>query len=110
MSFSVILTKLSDATIKKYTKQLECTTVETIKKTASEKTIPVKHLLLTPSQSVFLQSPHKTVSLKKDTPTRPTTKKLVKRKHYISGYPSRQQPLLTFQFQQHTLRKRKRKV
>ena len=32
MPFSVILTKLSDATIKKYTKQSECTTVETIKK------------------------------------------------------------------------------
>ena len=109
--FSVILTKLSNATIKKYTKQSECTTVETIKKLYPKKpTIPVKHLLLTPSQSVFLQSPRKTVSLKKDIPTRPTSKKLVKRKRYISGYPSRQQLLLTFQFQQHTLRKQKRKV
>ena len=79
--FSMILTKLSNATIKKYTKQSECTTVETIKKLHLKKlTIPVKRLLLTPSQSVFLQSPRKTVSLKKDTPTRPTTKKLVKRK------------------------------
>ena len=81
----MILAKLSNATIKKYTKQSECTTVETIKKLHLKKlTIPVKRLLLTPSQSVFLQSPCKTVSLKKDTPTRPTTKKLVKRKHYIS--------------------------
>ena len=59
---------------------------------------------------MFLQTPRKTASLKKDTLTRPTTKKLVKRKRYISGYPSRQQPLLTFQFQQHTLRKQKRKL
>ena len=111
MPFRVILTKLSDATIKKYTKQSECTTIKTIKKLHLKKlTIPVKHLLLTPSQSVFLQSPHKTASLKKDTPTRPTTKKFVKRKCYISGHPSRQQPLLTFHFQQHTLRKEKRKV
>ena len=106
MPFRVILTKLSDATIKKYTKQSDCTTVETIKKLHLKKlTIPVKCLLLTPSQSVFLQSPRKTLSPKKDTPTRPTTKKFVKRKRYISGHPSRQQPLLTFHFQQHTLRK-----
>ena len=39
MPFRVILKKLSDATIKKYTKHLEGTIIETIKKLASEKTI-----------------------------------------------------------------------
>ena len=54
------LIRLSDTTIKKYTKQSECTTVETIKKLHLKKlTIPVKCLLLTSSQRVFLQSPHK---------------------------------------------------
>ena len=42
MPSSVILTKLSDATIKKYTKQSACTTVETIKKLHLKKlSIPV---------------------------------------------------------------------
>ena len=55
LPFSVNLIRLSDATIKKYTKQSECTIVETIKKLHLKKlTIPVRHLLLTPSQSVFL--------------------------------------------------------
>ena len=98
LPFSVNLTRLSDATIRKYTKQLERLTVKTIKTLHLKKlTIPVKHLLLTPSQSVFLQSPRKTASPNTATqPTKSTTKRLVKRKHYISGYPSRQQQTLTF--------------
>ena len=89
MPFRVILKKLSDATIKKYTKCSEGTIIEIVKNLHPKKlTIPVKHLLLTPSQSVFLQSPHKTPRLKKDTSTKPTTKKSVKRKCHISGHPS----------------------
>ena len=107
MPFRVILKKLSDATIKKYTKCSEGTFIETVKNLHLKKlSIPVNRLLLTPSQSVFLQSPRKIPSLKKDTSTKSTTKKSVKRRCYISGHPSRQQQtLLTFQFQQHTLRK-----
>ena len=107
MPFRVILKKLSDATIKKYTKHSEGTMIKIVKNLHLKKlTIPVKRPLLTPSQSVFLQSPRKTPSLKKDTLTKPTTKKSAKRKCYISGHPSRQQQtLLTFQFQQHTLQK-----
>ena len=112
MPFRVILKKLSDATIKEYTKCSEATFIETAKNLHLKKlSIPVKHLLLTPSQSVFLQSPRKIPSLKRDTLTKPTTKKSVKKRRYISGHPSwQQQTLLTFQFQQHTLRKQKRKV
>ena len=112
LPFSVNLIRLSDATIRKYTKQSECPTVKTIKTLHLKKlTIPVKRLLLTPSQSVFLQSPCKTASPNTATqPIRSTTNRVVKRKRYISGYPSRQQPTLTFQFQQHTLKSRKRKV
>ena len=86
LPFSVNLTRLSDATIKKYTKQSECSTVKTIKKLHLKKlTIPVKRLLLTPSQRVFLQSPRKTASPNTATQlTRSTTKRLVKRKRYIS--------------------------
>ena len=42
--------------------------------------------------------------------TETTTKRVVKRKQYISGYPSRQQQKYTFQFQQHTLERQKKKV
>ena len=85
----VILNKLSDATIRKYTKRSEGTSIETVKQLHLKKlTIPVKHLLLTPSQSVHLQPPRKTPSLKKDTATKQITKKSVKRKCYISGHPS----------------------
>ena len=63
MPFSVNLTRLSDATIRKYTKQSELLTVKTIKTLHLKKlTIPVKGLPLTPSQSVFLQSPHRTAA------------------------------------------------
>ena len=105
MPFRVILKKLSDATIKKYTKCSETTFVETAKNLDLKKlSMPVKRLSLTPSQSVFLHSPQKTPSLKKDTSTKSTTKKSVKRRCYISGHPSlQQQTVLTFQFQQHTL-------
>ena len=58
LPFSMNLTRLSDVTIRKYTKHLECLTVKTIKTLHLKKlTIPVKCLLLTPSQSVVLQSP-----------------------------------------------------
>ena len=71
----------------------------------------MKRLSLTPSQSVFLHSPHKSPSLKKDTSTTLTTKKPHKKRRLISGHPSlQQQSVLTFQFQQHTLQRRKRKV
>ena len=105
MPFRVILKKLSDATIKKYTKQSETTFIETAKKLHLKKlSIPVKHLSLTPSQSVFLHSPRKSPSLKKDTSTTLTTKIPDKRRRLISGHPSlQQQSVLTFQFQQHTL-------
>ena len=105
MPFRVILKKLSDVTIKKYTKWLETTFIETAKELHLKKlSIPVKRLSLTPSQSVFLHSPRKSPSLKKVTSTTSTTKKPVKRRRLISGHPSlQQQSVLTFQFQQHTL-------
>ena len=101
MPFSVNLTRLSDATIRKYTKQPECLTVKTTKTLHLKRlTIPVKRLPLTPSQSVFLQSPCKMASPNTATqPTESTTERVVKRKCYISGYPSGQQQTLTFQFQ-----------
>ena len=112
MPSRVILKKLSDATIRKYTKCSEGTSIKTAKHLHLKKlTIPVKRLLLTPSQSVRLQPPRKIPSLKKDTTTKEIIKESVKRKHYISGHPSRQQEtLVTIHFQQHTLRKRKKKV
>ena len=112
LPFSVNLTRLSDATIRRYTKQLEHLTIETIKTLHLKKlTILVKRLLLTPSQSVFLQSPRKTASSNTATQlTKSTTKRVVKRKCYISGYPSRQQQTLTFQFKQHTLKRQKKRV
>ena len=82
MPFTVNLTRLSDATIRKYTKQPEHLTVKTIKTLHLKKlTIPVKCLPLTPSQSVNLQSPRKmarpsTAAHSTDT----TTKRVVKRK------------------------------
>ena len=107
MPFRVILKKLSDATLKKYTRQPETTFIETAKKLHLKKlSIPVKRLSLTPSQSVFLCSPRKSPSLKKDTSTTLTTKKPHKKRCLISGHPSlQQQSVLTFQFQQHTLRR-----
>ena len=80
LPLSVNLTRLSDATVRKYTKQSERLTVETIKILHLKKlTIPVKRLLLTPSQSVFLQSPCKTASSNTATqPTKSTTKRVVK--------------------------------
>ena len=112
MPFRVILKKLSDATVKKYTKRSETTFIETAKKLHLKKlSIPLKHLSLTPSQSVFLHSPRKSPSLKKDTLTTLTTKKPHKKRRLISGHPSlQQQSVLTFQFQQHTQQRRKRKV
>ena len=112
MPFRVILKKLSAATIKKYTKQSETTFIETAKKLHLKKiSISVKRLSLTPLQSVVLHSPRKSPSLKKDTSTMLTTKKPVKRRRLISGHPSLQhQSVLTFQFQQHTLQRQKRKV
>ena len=81
MPFRVILKKLSDATIKKYTKRSESSIIEIVKNLHLKKlSIPVKRPLLTPSQSVFLQSPRKIPSLKKDTSTKPATKKTIKRK------------------------------
>ena len=112
MPFSVNLTRLSNATIRKYTKQPECLTVKTIKTLHLKRlTILVRRLPLTPSQSVNLQSPCKTArpsTAAQSTET--TTKRVVKRKRYISGYPSRQQQKYTFQFQQHTLKRQKKKV
>ena len=112
MPFSVNLIRLSDATIRKYTKQPEHLTVKTIKTLHLKRlTIPVKCLPLTPSQSVNLQSPCKMArpsTAAQSTET--TTKRVVKRKRYISGYPSRQQQKHTFQFQQHTLKRQKKKV
>ena len=68
--------------------------------------IPVKRLPLTPSQSVILQTPRKTARPNTATQsTESTTERVVKRKRYISGYPSRQQQTFTFQFQQHTLKR-----
>ena len=107
MPFSVNLTRLSDATIRKYTKQSERLTVKTIKTLHLKRLmILVKCFPLTPSQSVFLQSPRKMASPNTAMqPTESTTERVVKRKHYISGYTSRQQQSLTFKFQQHTLKR-----
>ena len=110
----MILKKLSDKTIKKYTKRSEATSIEIAKKLHLKKlSIPVKRLCLTPSQSVFLHSPRKLPSSKKVAKSTSTTKKPVKRRPLISGHPSlQQQPesVSTFQLQQHTLRRRKKKV
>ena len=110
MPFSVNLTRLSDATISKYTKQPERLTVKTIKTLHLKRlTILVKHLPLTPSQSVILQSPRKMARPNTVTQsTESTSERVVKKKRYISGYPSRQQQTFTFQFQQHTLKRRKK--
>ena len=107
MPFSVNLTRLSDATIRKYNKQPECITVKTIKTLHLKRLmILVKHLPLTPSQSVNLQSPRKMARPSTAVQcTETTTKRAVKRKRYINGYPSRQQQKYTFQFQQHTLKR-----
>ena len=114
MPFRVILKKLSDKTIKKYTKRSEATSIKIAKKLHLKKlSIPVKRLCLTPSQSVFLHSPRKLPSSKKVTKSTSTTKKPVKRRRLISGHPSlQQQPesVSTFQLQQHTLQRRKKKV
>ena len=100
MPFSVNLTRLSDATISKYTKQPEHLTVKTIKTLYLKRlTIPIKCLPLTPSQSVILQSPCKMARPNTATQsTESTSERVVKKKRYISGYPSRQQQHLHFNF------------
>ena len=100
MPFSVNLTRLSDATISKYTKQLECLTVKTIKTLHLKRlTIPVKCLPLTPSQNVILQSPYKTARPNTATQsTESTSKKVVKKSAILVDIPQDNNRHLHFNF------------